>query len=116
MRKLILVLVIVFLLVSCTQEGTEVYTMTIKNDSYFPVYWRIVKSDEPAAAFCKMSPLHLQRILIQEDGSYRMDFIIFDNNGDLLGTGSFEIGNPFDVEKISFSGPGRNISWKITYK
>lgn len=118
MRKFWFILIVVLVLVSsCSQDGIQVYTTVIENKSPYPIYWGIRNAaSSEACVLKKMIPFTTQYILIKESGDYYMDFAQYDSNGVILNEGSFSIENPLNVETIVFSGGNNTIVWKITYK
>ena len=116
MRRFFLLLAIVLLLVSCSQE-IQNYTSIIENRSAFPVFWRIRRTDDlEAGAFSRTRAMQCDYIFVEDEDNYSMDYILFDSNGEIRKQETFAIGNPANVKMIRFSSQGFNVSWDILYK
>ena len=117
MRKIALLLAVLILLVSCSQDVEQIYNTVVYNKSNFPIYVRIYRTDDLAdGAFIKVGPYTHQYLLIQDDGDYTVAFMLIGSKGETFAEGSFTVGNPSEVEEIIFDSRGRDVSWKITYK
>ena len=117
MRKFLLIVIVLLLFVSCSQDVTPVYTAKIENRSSYSLYWRIRRTEDlEVGVFNRISAYQRQYVLIQNEENYSVDFILYDANGETKNQGSFTIENPLNIEAISFSSRGYKVSWEISYK
>lgn len=116
-RACFILIVVMILLASCSQDFVQVYTTTIENDSPFIIYWGIRKStDMQAYVLNKTMPFCCQHLLMKESGEYYVDYARYNANGEVVNEGSFSIENPLKIEKIVFTGRTNTLLWKIIYK
>ena len=113
MRKLLPLLLVAILLVSCSQEVKN-YTAVIENRSSFPVFWRVRRTDGPeTGAFSRTGAFQCDYIFVEGEDGYSVDFILFDADGEIRKQETFAIGNPSNVIKITFSSQGQEVFWNI---
>ena len=117
MKKVILILTALVLLISCSQDVEQIYTATVSNRSFFPIYVRVFRTDNlEDGVFIKVAPYTQQYVLVQDDENYDVAFMLIDSKGETLAEGTFSIGSLTNVEYIIFDSRGRDVSWKITYR
>lgn len=116
MKKVVFLLLILMLLVSCPQDKTQVYNVTIQNKSSYSIYWRIRRTIEPESkVFNKLKAYQADYLLIREDEDYSLDFALFDALGEEKDYGSFALEDAMNLKSIEFSAKGYKVCWKLKY-
>ena len=116
-RACLILIVVMILLASCSQDYVQVYTTTIENRSRFILYCGIRRStDTEAYVLDKIMPFCQHHLLMKKTGEYYVDFARYNANGEVVNEGSFSIENPLKIEKIVFTGRTNTLLWKIIYK
>lgn len=123
MKKIIiLLLVVICLSASCTQEVTPKRNsncIRVSSALPFNIKWAIRRADAPISSiYNDADPLGLEPsfFVMNGDGSFVIDYYGYDNGAASIEKGSIPIGNLADIYEIHFHRREGVIACDITYK